>query len=66
MDIKILGAHNIESRDSKYVSLLIDDVIAIDAGSLTSSLTFSAQQKLRPSCSHTSITTIPGIYRLWA
>ncbi len=47
MNIQILGAHNLESQDSRYVSLLIDDVLAIDAGALTSSLTFSAQQKLR-------------------
>jgi ribonuclease BN (tRNA processing enzyme) len=45
--IRILGAHNIESRDSRYISLLIDDVLAIDAGALTSSLTQTAQQKLK-------------------
>lgn len=47
MLIQFLGAHNLESQDSKYVSLLIDDVLAIDAGALTSSLTFTAQQKLQ-------------------
>jgi cAMP phosphodiesterase len=47
MDIEILGAHNIESQDTKHVSLLIDDVLAIEAGALTSNLTFPAQQKLR-------------------
>ncbi len=47
MKIKILGAHNCESRNSKLISLLIDDVLAIDAGALTSSLSFSAQQKLK-------------------
>jgi ribonuclease BN (tRNA processing enzyme) len=45
--IRILGAHNIESRDSRFISLLIDDVLAIDAGALTSSLTQAAQQKLK-------------------
>jgi ribonuclease BN (tRNA processing enzyme) len=42
-----LGAHNCESRNSKFISLLIDDVLAIDAGGLTSSLSFEAQQKLK-------------------
>ena len=46
MHIQILGAHNLESQDSRHVSLLIDDVLAIDAGALTSSLPFPAQQKL--------------------
>jgi ribonuclease BN (tRNA processing enzyme) len=47
MHLKILGAHNIESRDTRCISLLIDDVLAIDAGALTSSLSLPAQQKLR-------------------
>jgi ribonuclease BN (tRNA processing enzyme) len=47
MDIRILGAHNCESRSSKYTSLLIDDTLAIDAGGLTSSLSFEAQRKLK-------------------
>jgi ribonuclease BN (tRNA processing enzyme) len=45
--IQILGAHNIESRDSRCISLLIDDILAIDAGALTSSLSQAAQQKLK-------------------
>jgi len=47
MNIQVLGAHNCESQNSKFVCLLIDDSLAIDAGGLTSSLSFSAQQKLR-------------------
>jgi len=47
MDIQVLGAHNCESQSSKLVSLLIDGVLAIDAGALTSSLSFPAQQKLK-------------------
>ena len=47
MNIQFLGAHNIESQDSRFISLLIDDVLAVDAGALTSSLSFSDQQKLR-------------------
>ena len=47
MKIKFLGTHNCESRQAKLVSLLIDDTLALDAGSLTSSLSFTAQKKLR-------------------
>jgi len=47
MDIQVLGAHNCESQSSKYISLLIDDTLAIDAGRLTSSLSFEAQRKLK-------------------
>ena len=47
MQIKILGAHNCESNNTRLVSLLIDDILAVDAGGLTSSLSFSTQQKLK-------------------
>ncbi len=47
MNIQFLGAHNIESQNARFVSLLVDDVLAIEAGALTSSLPFPAQQKLR-------------------
>jgi len=47
MNIQVLGAHECESQNTKLTSLLIDDTLAIDAGSLTSSLSFSAQQKLK-------------------
>jgi len=47
MDIQVLGAHNCESQNSKFISLLIDDVLAIDAGGLTSSLSLTAQQKIK-------------------
>lgn len=43
MNIRFLGAHNSESKDVRPACLLIDDVLAIDAGGLTSSLTFSEQ-----------------------
>ena len=46
MNIRILGAHNCESRATKCVCLLIDDTLAIDAGSLTSNLSISNQRKL--------------------
>lgn len=47
MNIQVLGAHNCESQKSKFVSLLVDDVLALDAGGLTSSLSFPAQQNLK-------------------
>lgn len=47
MKIRFLGAHNCESLNSKLISLLIDDVLAIDAGALTSNLSFEAQQKIK-------------------
>jgi len=47
VDIQILGAHNCESNKLRLPSLLIDEVLAVDAGSLTSSLSFAAQQKLK-------------------
>lgn len=47
MNIRVLGAHNSESKDARMVSLLIDDILVLDAGALTSSLHLSAQRKLR-------------------
>jgi ribonuclease BN (tRNA processing enzyme) len=47
MKIRFLGAHNCESQNTRLVSLLIDDVLAIDAGALTSSLSFAEQLKVK-------------------
>jgi len=47
MKIKILGAHNTESRNSKFMTLLIDDVLVLDAGGLTSALSFRDQIKIK-------------------
>jgi len=47
MKIRFLGAHNCETKDTRLVSLLVDDVLAIDVGGLSSSLSFEAQQKLK-------------------
>ena len=47
MIIRVLGAHNAESINTKLVSLVIDDVIAIDTGCLASELTFSEQEKIK-------------------
>jgi len=47
MKISFLGVHNTESRDTRLSSLLIDDVLALDAGGLTSSLSFEEQLRLK-------------------
>jgi len=47
MKIRILGAHNIESKDTGCTCLLINDVLALDAGEITSRLSLKAQQKLQ-------------------
>ena len=65
MKISILGAHNIESDTAGCVSLLVDDVLALDAGHLTSSLSFEDQMNLKyavlshPHLDH--IRDIPGL-----
>jgi ribonuclease BN (tRNA processing enzyme) len=45
--IRFLGTHNEESHDTRLMSLVIDDVLAVDAGSLVSELTFTEQEKIR-------------------
>ncbi|KYK31341.1 MAG: hypothetical protein AYK22_08005 [Thermoplasmatales archaeon SG8-52-3] len=47
MIIRFLGTHNAESKDTKLVSFLIDNVLAVDAGCLASELTFSEQEKIK-------------------
>ncbi|MDH4367734.1 MAG: MBL fold metallo-hydrolase, partial [Dehalococcoidia bacterium] len=47
MILKFLGTHNAESKNTRLVSFLIDDVLAVDAGSLVSELTFTQQRKIK-------------------
>ena len=47
MIVKFLGTHNAESRNTRLVSFLIDEVLAVDAGSLVSELTFAEQIKIK-------------------
>ncbi|UCB43995.1 MAG: MBL fold metallo-hydrolase [Dehalococcoidales bacterium] len=47
MNITLLGAHNTESHETGYTCLVIDDIIAIDAGGLTASLSFAEQRSLK-------------------
>jgi ribonuclease BN (tRNA processing enzyme) len=45
--IRFLGTHNAESKDTKLASFVIDNILAVDAGSLASELTFSEQEKIK-------------------
>jgi ribonuclease BN (tRNA processing enzyme) len=45
--IRFLGAHNCESAATRLVSILVDDVLALDAGGLTSSLSLENQLSLK-------------------
>jgi len=47
MEIKVLGAHSLESSQTSLVSLLVDGVLALDAGSLTSGLSQEEQRRVR-------------------
>ena len=47
MKISFLGAHNTETRDTRLSGLLVDGVLALDAGSLTSGLTLSEQLNIK-------------------
>lgn len=47
MEIRILGAHNAESESTRLSALLIDDVLAIDAGGLTASLSLPTQERIK-------------------
>jgi len=47
MKVEILGAHNTETDKARLPCLLVDDVIALDAGGLTSSLPLARQQAVK-------------------
>ena len=47
MIIRFLGTHNAESKNTRLVSFLIDGILAVDAGSLVSELTFTEQAKIK-------------------
>jgi Cft2 family RNA processing exonuclease len=46
LKIRFLGTHAAESKNTRLVSFLVDDVLAVEAGSLTSELTYSEQQRI--------------------
>ena len=47
MEIRLLGAHNLESRDARHTCFLVDGVLGLDAGSLVSALSSSEQAEVR-------------------
>ncbi len=47
MKIQILGAHNIETRETRLTSLLVDGILALDAGSLSSGLSIEDQCEVK-------------------
>ena len=47
MELRILGSHNMESRDTRFEAHLIDGILALDAGGPTLSLTFEEQENIR-------------------
>jgi len=47
MELEILGAHNCESENARLTCLLVDRVLAIDAGGLTSALSIEEQHHLK-------------------
>jgi ribonuclease BN (tRNA processing enzyme) len=46
MQVKLLGAHQGESLDTRFMSILVDGRLAIDAGGLTSTTTIEEQLKI--------------------
>jgi len=47
MNIRFLGTHNSESKDVKPTCLLVDNVLALDAGGLVASLTIEEQLEIK-------------------
>ena len=47
MRLKILGAHNTESLSTRLACALLDGVVALDAGAITSTLTLAQQQNIK-------------------
>ncbi len=47
MNIRILGAHNYESATTRLPSLVVDGVLAMDAGALSAGLSLEEQEKLQ-------------------
>ena len=46
MKIHFLGTHHAESKNTRLASFLVDEFLAVDAGSLTSELSFLEQTKI--------------------
>lgn len=65
MRVRVLGAHKLESRHVRHTCFLIDDVLAMDAGSLSSSLSTEEQARIKAilltHCHHDHIRDIPTL-----
>lgn len=46
MNIRILGAHNVETSYTRCISMVVDDSLVLDAGGLTSALSIEAQHNI--------------------
>ena len=46
MEIQVLGAHLAEVKGARLTSILIDGVLAVDAGGVTSALSLAEQKKI--------------------
>ncbi|MGA7729899.1 MAG: MBL fold metallo-hydrolase [Chloroflexia bacterium] len=46
MEVRLLGAHQGQSRDIGFMSILVDGRLAIDAGGLTTALTLGEQERV--------------------
>jgi len=47
MKAKILGAHALQSNKTGFMSILLDGIIALDAGAVACNLSLSQQGKLK-------------------
>ena len=47
MQVRVLGAHNLQTRDTLHTCFLIDGVLALDVGSLVSALTPAEQGRIQ-------------------
>lgn len=47
MEVRFLGAHACETRATRCLSILVDSVLALDAGGLTSGLTIAEQRRIK-------------------
>ena len=47
MQVRVLGSHNLESLKSRHTCFLIDNVLAVDAGSIVSVLGFEEMSKIQ-------------------
>ena len=47
MEVRVLGAHNLESNETRHTCLLVDGMLGLDAGSLVSALSWSEQARIQ-------------------